>query len=77
MTDAQSEISALRARVAELETVLREVQYCPHLEREYYGDSGTWVYRCVGCGQVRGVDCDPDCKAHAALKGGHDATRGG
>lgn len=77
MTDPQAEIDTLRARVAELENTLREVHYAPFQEFEADGFETTYRERCVGCGSLRAEGCDADCLVCAALKGGHDATRGG
>lgn len=68
MTDPQDEITALRARVAELEQALRNVQYVLSHEFEADGFETTYRERCVGCGRLSAEGCKADCPVCEALK---------
>lgn len=66
MGDAD-ETAALRARVAELEQALRNVQYVLFQEFESDGFETTCREECVGCARLRSEGCNADCRAHKAL----------
>lgn len=74
---AMAVIRKLKGRVAELEAVLRNVQYALFQEFEADGFETTYRERCVGCGRLSAERCKAGCSVCEALKGGQDATRRG